>query len=540
MIRTIIVKLLLLALLCQCIPNIGVTQPDPDSLRAIWIAKTKPDSLRFKAINTYYKSYTHAVPDSVIIITDYHLEMAHELGEKLEISNALNEKAYAYYLKGDSKLSMDYLKQSIAILEQLNTPISLASVYSNIGNIYGDEKNYQEALKYFYKTLKIFKEQNVKTAEARMLNNIGLLYHLIDSHEIALDHLVQSLNIYNEIGLSKKYGTVLSDISAVHYSLGDYLKAIECGEASIQTLQDNNNLFKLSDSYFTLARSYKQMGQAEKARSYIDKSLIIDQKITNKSKIIERRTFEAELFLDNDINTATLKAEEVLDMVDDDTKYELKEGLYQLLYKCYKLQNKYDLALKMHELQVLYADSLKVQINKTAVIREAIQNEYNEKLYQTQLENELTEKKLKKDHQWKTTLITLVSLSMILLIGFYSRSSIKGSKAEKQALLDEIERLKKIDATLVSETNKFSLNRNKIEAFIHREINETDWKVLNILLDDPVIPNKDIAEKAFMSVDGIGSSLRRMYDYFEIKESKYKKISLLMLAIKISNDSEIG
>ncbi|MDA9262373.1 winged helix-turn-helix domain-containing protein, partial [bacterium] len=63
----------------------------------------------------------------------------------------------------------------------------------------------------------------------------------------------------------------------------------------------------------------------------------------------------------------------------------------------------------------------------------------------------------------------------------------------------------------------------------------TDWKVLSILLEDPVIPNKEIADKAFLSVDGINSSLRRMYEYFEIKESKYKKISLLMESIKISN-----
>jgi len=38
-----------------------------------------------------------------------------------------------------------------------------------------------------------------------------------------------------------------------------------------------------------------------------------------------------------------------------------------------------------------------------------------------------------------------------------------------------------------------------------------------------------------MSVDGIGSSLRRMYVYFDIKESKYKKIALITKAIKASN-----
>ena len=65
-------------------------------------------------------------------------------------------------------------------------------------------------------------------------------------------------------------------------------------------------------------------------------------------------------------------------------------------------------------------------------------------------------------------------------------------------------------------------------------MNETDWAILQILLDNPMILNKEISEKAMLSVDGIGSSLRRMYDYFEIRNTKYKKIALLNKVIKIS------
>ena len=57
------------------------------------------------------------------------------------------------------------------------------------------------------------------------------------------------------------------------------------------------------------------------------------------------------------------------------------------------------------------------------------------------------------------------------------------------------------------------------EASINKKLNDTDWNVLNILQKEPDISNKELSEKAFMSVDGIGSSLRRMYIYFDIKES---------------------
>ena len=49
--------------------------------------------------------------------------------------------------------------------------------------------------------------------------------------------------------------------------------------------------------------------------------------------------------------------------------------------------------------------------------------------------------------------------------------------------------------------------------------------------------NKHIAEKANLSIDGVGSSLRRMYEYFEVHETKYKKIALLHKAIKISQSN---
>jgi len=42
-----------------------------------------------------------------------------------------------------------------------------------------------------------------------------------------------------------------------------------------------------------------------------------------------------------------------------------------------------------------------------------------------------------------------------------------------------------------------------------------------------------------MSIDGIGSSLRRMYEYFDIPNSRYMKTALLLKAIKISNHGNL-
>ena len=101
-------------------------------------------------------------------------------------------------------------------------------------------------------------------------------------------------------------------------------------------------------------------------------------------------------------------------------------------------------------------------------------------------------------------------------------------------LLREINLLKKQKFSSISENNKFELNKQKLDNNIERVLNETDWAILNILIKEPTAMNKHIAEKANLSIDGVGSSLKRMYEYFEVHETRYKKIALLHKAIKIS------
>ena len=104
---------------------------------------------------------------------------------------------------------------------------------------------------------------------------------------------------------------------------------------------------------------------------------------------------------------------------------------------------------------------------------------------------------------------------------------------KRQNLLDEIQLLKS-SARHMANPHFDSLDRERLEQSIGRTLNETDWKVLNLLLENPTITNVRLAECACLSVDGIGSSLRRMYGFFTVQETKYKKSALLHSAITLS------
>ena len=112
--------------------SIGSTSPlfsqiKKDSLKNIWTSNNISDSLRFKAIKSYYYNNTYAKPDTVISLTKYHYQLGKEKGVVKEMASALNERSYAHYIKGDLNTSIEVLKQSISLLEKINEPKNLDS-----------------------------------------------------------------------------------------------------------------------------------------------------------------------------------------------------------------------------------------------------------------------------------------------------------------------------------------------------------------------------------------------------------------------------
>ena len=301
-------------------------------------------------------------------------------------------------------------------------------------------------------------------------------------------------------------------------------------------LKAKNDLYYLPEYFYHLAVLHQGTGNIDSAIIMIEEGLKILIDIGNNDKIISSKLLKANLILDSDFEHAFRIAGDVKKPILNGNDKSQKSSLYKLLYECYKKQGKYELALEMNEQYLLYADSVIIEGNKTAIVREALRADYNAKLFDNRLEAEKREAQLKLRQLKLVYSLVLIGAIIILILFFYYRFRIKKNKAKRDLLLDEIEKLKRIaNKELLVDYHKFELSRKKLETRLDRKLNETDWKVLNILLDDPAISNKEISEKADKSIDGIGSSLRRMYEYFEIKESKYKKITLLLEAIRISN-----
>ena len=140
-----------------------------DSLKQIWTNPAQLDSIRFKAINEYYKKHLYAQPDSVILLTAYHIELAQQKHSEKEKAIALSRKAIVHSMKGDYVNALIEMNKVVGIYSSLKDSISLMKNYNNLASIYMHTVEYQKAIKYFSKCLAFYQANNIEESQAAIL-----------------------------------------------------------------------------------------------------------------------------------------------------------------------------------------------------------------------------------------------------------------------------------------------------------------------------------------------------------------------------------
>ena len=505
-----------------------------DSTRSIWTNENNSDSLRFKSISNYYYKYTYAQPDSVIAITNYHYALAKSKKSTKEMATALNERSYAYYIKGDLNKSTDILHQSIDLFKTINDPKNLAVIQSNLGNIYLEQKEYLKAFNSFNESLITIRHENLKTSEARLLAKIGDIYNKLDELDLAMDYYNDSeiICIAREITKTNQIGLIYLKKSEIYFKKELLDLSIKYAEKAVDELKKSNNKSKRSECYLLLAKSYNKLDKKKKAHDFLDKSLGLNNEINNESKIIEALILKSYFTLESNPTEAKKQAEEIVKLIKKETSNEIKANVYNLLYTCYKKSKQTRLALSMYEKYNVYKDSVQLEKNKLLIIKETFRNDYENRLKNKNIINEKEKAIVRVKYEYKIYSMIALTIFIFILFVFILRIRNITNRKKLDFLLAEINLLKQQSNVLI-DTKKFKLNRKKIEVIINKKLNETDWSILNILLKNPEATNKEISEKAFRSIDGVGSALRRMYVYFDVKETNYKKVSLIKKAIEI-------
>jgi len=142
---------------------------------------------------------------------------------------------------GRRQKALEYYKKALDVLPQEHADYQRSGVYNDIGKIYSDLGQHQEALHNYEQSLSICRAagQSGGLVEATILSNMGVAYLGLKQYQQALNYLGMALPIEQAHTDQKgrlSQALTLSSIGAVYADLGDMQKALDTLNQALQAL----------------------------------------------------------------------------------------------------------------------------------------------------------------------------------------------------------------------------------------------------------------------------------------------------------------
>lgn len=269
-----------------------------DSLTKV-LQSTKEDTTRINTLNWLAYQLRNNDPDSAVYFANKAFELATKTNYKLGVATSFLWKGVAIMNLGayDEALknSMEALKTYDAIIatntregnpSAASEALNLKSkAYNNIGVIYRQQGNYEEALKYNFASLKIRKDIDDKAGIATSYSNIGLIYYDQGNSTLSLKYDLASLKIRKEIGNKRGMADCYNNIGLVYDDLGNYPEALKSYLASLKIKEELGDKAGCAISYGNIGIIHGNLGNYIEALNNHFKALKIEEEIGDKSSI---------------------------------------------------------------------------------------------------------------------------------------------------------------------------------------------------------------------------------------------------------------
>jgi len=244
---------------------------------------------------------------------------------KLEIEVVKTNLALSHvcYLTRDYQKTLDYNFEALSICQkEENKNRSDYKLYTNnilihIGNVYAQQRKFQDAKKYFLKALDKAKENNNKSLLALMYGNLGKLATAINEDEDAFDYFNKAIEMHGKsndlIGIAHSiYG-----LSCHNYKLKNYQEALDGAFKVLEISEENNMLSTQQNVNNLLYNIYKGKNEYEKAleRYIVFKNL--SDSLINENTVSELTKVQLQYEFDKKENIA----------IADKQKMQFKYGL---------------------------------------------------------------------------------------------------------------------------------------------------------------------------------------------------------------------
>jgi two-component system sensor histidine kinase/response regulator len=413
------------------------------------------------------------------------------------------KKAISFPIDKDNEARI-YFKKAIDLAHKLNSQEQIAKVFLTKGVYYRDNFNYFESIKNLNKALPYLENSKDSKQLSKLDFYLGQSYFFVYSEDIAFKYYLRALNLYkkdkNEIGIAYCYngiGTIYSKtnrkvgLSYLNKSLALFKKnkfykgisssyinlanATEKTEErivlynrSIAVLNQHKDDYNLAINYNNLGDCYINLKEYDRAVIYLEKALVISEKMKSKPlhALLYLNIAEVKLkqqWYDEAIKYSNLSLDlakkgedmeiETANILALSTIYENRSDIK----KAFQYKNDYIAAMNR---SMKYSNQKKTQLFQS--LNELDKSQYE--LQRLKIENENADLKLQtKNNQTYFFIFLTVGLVSLVVILFVQKKAKNKIYAELKFQTEQISALK--DNVQVQNDHLNDLNNTKNKLF---------------------------------------------------------------------------
>lgn len=252
------------------------------------ISANKHDTSKARFLYEKSEIYSETNPYKTIEILNkaYALSSPHN-NHKLT-SDITNQLGYNYYFLSDYNKSLKYFIETLKICEKTDNKLGIAASHNNIGTIFLELSDTNNALKHHFKSLNIRKsikpiDSEIRNLIAMSTGNVGKTYFIAGNYEKAMEYFLISYNISKEEGNKKRQALMLNNIGGVYGELNKLDDAYKYFNYAYELYKELDSKENVALCLNNIAEIYARKKEYQLAINKFNHSLKISSELSSLS-----------------------------------------------------------------------------------------------------------------------------------------------------------------------------------------------------------------------------------------------------------------
>lgn len=247
-----------------------------DSLRQLLQQKIH-DTVRVNTLAELGFQLCEVSPDLAMDVALEGLALSRKTDYVMGEALCLTRVGNVYLILGNFPKSMSYQTEALRINEKIRNEDGLQKNYNNIGLIYMEQDDSQEALQWFFKAKEISTRRNTLKALTINLINIGEVYLKLGNIDSARFYTQASYDLAKKISYLRMIGSSQFVLGEVHFAEHEHNLALEYYKISTVTCRKAENYSRVVDGLFGMAKVFQIFNQPDSFLYYSRQSMVISK-----------------------------------------------------------------------------------------------------------------------------------------------------------------------------------------------------------------------------------------------------------------------